>query len=183
MARGTLGARNLKIHERRQRIMELRKAGLTYIDISRALGVSYEIVRKDVQRATAAIHEDLKETAREFVALALNRTEQMLRTVYPKAIGRPAVGTEGQPGYKPAVEPNLHAVDRVLAIVAQQSKILGLESSTLKHVGGDGGAIKVEDARSQFAKAVEKLVAGDEAARKIAADLGVEPGGGGSPPV
>lgn len=66
---------NIPAAERRVKAAELRAAGLSYRQIATQLGISPMTAHKDVRKALAALHDDLKGQARELFAQEWQRLE------------------------------------------------------------------------------------------------------------
>jgi len=88
--------------------LRLRSEGLSYREIAERLGVDTSTAYRRVQRALSAVPAEDVETHR---ALELDRLDALQRAVWDKAI-----------------DGNLNALDRVLAIMSRRSKLLGLDA-------------------------------------------------------
>lgn len=88
--------------------LRLRSQGLSYREIAGRLGVDTSTAYRRTQRALAAVPVEDVETHR---ALELDRLDALQRAVWDKAL-----------------DGNLNALDRVLAIMTRRSKLLGLDA-------------------------------------------------------
>ena len=112
--RGTASNAELVLKERQA--LELRTAGVTYTVIAERLGYSNESgAYKAVQRALTST---LQEPADELRTLETQRLDRMLAAVWEDA-------TEG----------DVRAVDRVLRIIDQRAKLLGLNTTPNSDLG------------------------------------------------
>lgn len=134
--------RRVAAAERRTKALELRKAGLTFAQIGKALGGCSE------QRAHKLVTDELRrlnakrsEVAAEVLRLELERLDALLFSVWTKAKAG-----------------NSRAVAAALAIMARRAKLLGLDAPEKKELtGGGGGALRftLEDA-IEASKELEK---------------------------
>lgn len=95
--------------DRHFKALELRKKGLSYVDIAKELGY------KSAQTAHAAVKSGLKKTlaepANELRTLELNRLDEALKAIWAKVL-------EGD--YK--------AIDRLILISKRRGELLGLDA-------------------------------------------------------
>lgn len=110
--------------EREEKALALRKAGMTYQDISVQCGYktregARQAVRRSMERLTAVCDEQ----AEEMRAIEVERLDAMLLGLWARA----ARGDEA-------------AVDRVLKIQARRAALLGLDAPTKQEHAGPGGA-------------------------------------------
>jgi len=109
---------NIEVLERRYRALELRKAGLSYRDISRVIQVEYNVGDKyderkawnDVDDRLRDFESQVRESAGQILQIELERLDQMLSVCMNKALGG-----------------DMKAVDRVLSIMSRRSRYLGLD--------------------------------------------------------
>jgi hypothetical protein len=108
-------ADRLKIEQRRARVAANLAASLNYRQIASALGCSVGTVSSDVRALLADWRKTTLADAGEYAALELARIDRMFVALWPLAIG-----TGGK-------EPNLPAVDRIIALQNQRAKYLGTQ--------------------------------------------------------
>lgn len=96
--------------QRRERALELRKAGKSYSEIAADLGVTKQGVGKMLKRELTLLAESTQGMAAQYRQLELVRLDKLLAGIWDKAAG----GDES-------------AIDRALRIIAQRSKLLGLD--------------------------------------------------------
>ena len=101
------------IAERRTIALELRKAGGSYREIARQLGVDVHTVHGDVAAELAALRETTVGRAEELRALELERCDQMVAGLWPKVVS----------GNPPAVLAAVRVGER-------RSRLLGLDEPT-----------------------------------------------------
>jgi len=127
-------AKTLAVLARRQYVLSLRRAGMTYDAIYQAavrrfgeeLPKRYSRwnVYRDVTEALEVLADEHLDNVRALRSLELERLDQLLFALYPRALGRPADLTRGLE----AVPPDLAAVREVLAIQARRARYIpGLE--------------------------------------------------------
>jgi hypothetical protein len=115
--------------------LKLRKAGATYREIASAaiqkfgherLPESWDCryAHKDVARELEKLRDIIGEEAEDVRQMEIERLNDMLRSLYPKATRRDA-------DYK--------AVDRVLRIMKRRADLMGLDAPDRHEVTGEGG--------------------------------------------
>lgn len=107
--------------ERDLQALKLRHAGATYDEIGQTLGIDRSMAHRAVARA---IKDALGEPARAVVDLEVSRLDRLLMAVWPEAM-----------------DGNLAAIDRVLAISTRRARLLGLDAPVRTHqgfIGADG---------------------------------------------
>ncbi len=148
-----MGKKNdIALAERQVLALKLRGSGATYEAVAAAMNIStataWRLVKGGLDRA-------VREPAAELVALECLRLDRLLQAVWPQAIG---ITTGGRP--------NLHAVDRILAIMQRRARLLGLDAPAKTQISGEwvmkGAAAKVAesyglDPREILAQAEELL--------------------------
>jgi len=107
---------NVATADRMRQALELRKAGVTFEQIATRLGFSDRgAAYKAICRA---LEETLTEPAEELRTLETERLDRLLLAVW-----------------KPALEGDLKAVDRVLRILESRRKLLGLDAPVSLQIG------------------------------------------------
>lgn len=97
--------------QRQQQAVELRRAGRSYREIARQVGIGVASAHRLVAAAIAEARTTVQEDVVELRALELSRLDGMLGGLWPQA-------RRG----------NLGAVDRVLKIMERRAKLLGLDA-------------------------------------------------------
>lgn len=100
-------------HENEEKALELRRAGASYRDIARTMGVSVSIAHKLVTRGMKRLVARCEEKAEDIRSMELDRLDKLQLAVWPQA-------AKGQ----------LQAVDRMLKIMDQRAKLLGTYAPT-----------------------------------------------------
>tara|TARA_R110000787_G_scaffold114837_1_gene224662 strand:- start:50 stop:595 length:546 start_codon:yes stop_codon:yes gene_type:complete len=137
--RGPAGRQALE--QRRQRALEMRVQGASYRAIAQTLGVSHQLIEKDVKTVLGKMAEANKDSADELRVLMTERYERVLMRLYPLAIGKPERTDQVTGVVTEAVPPSLGAVDRVLRLLENVAQIHGLNSVAI--TGADGGPVSV----------------------------------------
>ena len=96
--------------ERRSRAVDLRREGLTLMEVANELGVSVYTAWNDIQTAVRDIPKEEADLLRRQEA---DRLDNLQRAVWDDAIAG-----------------DLHAVDRVLKIIERRCRLLGLDAPT-----------------------------------------------------
>lgn len=99
--------------ERRQKVLELRKAGASLRAIAQALNVSHETIRNDIQAVMEDLQKEAVAEAAQYKALELERLDALQTKLWGDAM-------RGHHG----------AVDRVLRVMERRAKLLGLDAPT-----------------------------------------------------
>lgn len=132
--------------------MELRKAGISYVDIADRLG--YKTPNAAYQAVKRAMSEMVTEPTSELRQMEVQRLTHLLMVLWPRAHGRPAKnGQEAQP-------PDLAAIDRVLKIQERLAALQGLDApKRSEHMMGV--LVKVEgDTPAEYIDSLRALDAG-----------------------
>lgn len=109
--RGLPPAKQAAACERRVRALELRKAGHSYREIGRQLGISHVQAEKDVTRVLAELNAQATETAESWRRLELERLDALWVGIWRQALsGHPL------------------AVASALKIMERRAKLLGLDA-------------------------------------------------------
>jgi len=114
--------RKITAVERREKAIELRKAGATYQSIADNLGVTPQAAHKMVMKVLGDLAEKSQENAEHVRSIELQRLDKLFFAMYQQAVK----GSQG-------------AVDRCLRIMDRRAKYLGLDAP--KEVAMDGEII------------------------------------------
>ena len=135
-------ARAIQKLERQKKVIELRRARLTYREIGAALGVSAMTARNDIADWTENYISLTEEEADRLRAEELDTLDKLQRAIYKEAIGG-----------------NLAAVDKVIKLVEARSKLLGLNAPTKTTIAsednGEGVGLAVLLNRIEEREAIE----------------------------
>lgn len=107
----------VEANERQRQALELRKAGVGFQSIADQLG--YKDHSGAYRAVRAALKKTLQEPADELRAIEVERMDQMLAGLWPKA-------TTG----------DTWAVDRVLKIMERRANLLGLDAPVKREISG-----------------------------------------------
>jgi hypothetical protein len=162
---GTLGKSSPEYAEmvaREARAVELRAAGLTLEHIADRLGFAgpsgaFKAIARGIRRVPAQEVESLRQV--QGLALDLLQSSIMAKALDPNARGQ------------------LLAVDRVLAIVAERSKLFGLYAPAKQEVtGADAGPVRftIEVPPGRSVETARRLLAEEEKANAMAALMAAE---------
>lgn len=137
--------REILAAERRSRCVELRKAGHTYEEIAKELGVSNVQAWRDIKKVIKDLNEKTALSAKEVIAIELERLDRMQLSVWPSAI-----------------DGNTNAIHAVLKIMERRAKYLGLDTvpvSDQQVAGSAAEFVIIGPEVSRDAKAWTDLVA------------------------
>ncbi len=123
--------------ERRQRVLELRKAGASYRAIGAQLNISEAQAHRDLKAATARLAELERTSAEEYRVIELIRLDDMqleatriLRATHPLISGGKVLSgftVDGKAIGLTDDGPKLAAIDRLLKIAERRARLLGLD--------------------------------------------------------
>lgn len=114
--------------ERVSMALELRKAGMSYPEISKELGVSADTVRKYVVESLREFRAESAEFVEEAIGVDILRLDEMIAAIWPQVMAG-----------------HLGAHDRALKILERRAKMLGLDRPVkTEHSGPDGGPIQID---------------------------------------
>jgi hypothetical protein len=120
---GQTPGQDIQTREERLDALHMRKAGLSYTQIGRQLGMTKAGAHKLVKTALEELRSATTEAAADVIQLELERLDAMLMGLWAPA-------TRGDGG----------AVDRVLKIMERRSRLLGLDQQPGGLEGGLGGS-------------------------------------------
>lgn len=116
------------VHERDTRIFKLRQAGTSIGEIARRFSVSTQTVSRSISRQLEKMNREALLAYPEILRMELERLDSMQQALWPLTQHRRQMmddGTEVQ------VEPDIKAVQQVLAIMDRRSKLLGMEQTNV----------------------------------------------------
>lgn len=121
------GARRMTAAERTQKAVALRKAGRTYDQIRRALGISKGAAVKAVQRGLFEMREETSKDAEDLRVMEAARLDEAQAAIWAKVVAG-----------------DLAAIDRFTRISQRRAALLGLDAPTRAELTGkDGGSISL----------------------------------------
>jgi hypothetical protein len=114
--------------ERDLRIFKQRQAGLSISDIARRFGVTTAVVNKAIQRQLEKLNKEAFLAYPEVLRMELERLDSLQSAIWPLTQHRKISLDDGS---EVQVEPDLKAIQQVLAIMTTRSKLLGLEQNNI----------------------------------------------------
>jgi hypothetical protein len=121
-------AKKHEIMARRKQVLDLYLGGRSFREIGSALQISHQMAHADVLAVCQEVATELHVGGRRAVAVEDMRLDGLLRAVWPLAMGITMVKQPDGTVKPVRGEPNLKAVDRVIAISARRSRLLGLDA-------------------------------------------------------
>ena len=112
--------RKISYAERRIQALELRKAGATYEQIGKQLGITKQAAYKHVKKALDAMNDTIREQADDVRNIEVERLDKLWFVMYKQALS----GNQG-------------AVDRCLKIMDRRAKLLGLDAPEKQETTGE----------------------------------------------
>lgn len=116
------------IAERDARIFQMRRSGIPVTDIAKKLGIKVGAVHAAVQRQLQKLNREALLAYPEVLRLELERLDALQQAIWPLTQHRKVTTDDGG---EVVVEPDLKAVAEVRALIAQRSKLLGMEQTNL----------------------------------------------------
>lgn len=113
------GSRTAVTQERRRMAFELRKAGATYDEIGKSLGITRQSAYGLVSKVLEDLQAQTAEDAAAVKAMELQRLDAMLKGLWPAA-------SKGSP----------QSVEKALKVMERRARLLGLDAPT-KHAHTD----------------------------------------------
>lgn len=114
--------------ERDLRIFKMRQAGVTTSEIGRRFGMSTAAVNQAIRRQLEKLNREALMAYPEVLRMELERLDALQQSIWPLTQHRKVKmddGTEVQ------MEPDLKAIQQVLAIMDRRSKLLGMEQTNV----------------------------------------------------
>lgn len=124
--------------ERDAMMFELRKRGMTYEQIGKAMKVSTKTAHNGVQRMTERILKRMSIDYAGQAVLDLERLDSMLANVWDLTKKRKITTPDGDEVDLP---PSMEAIDRVLKIMDRRAKLLGLDTAQTVDIKVSGNTL------------------------------------------
>ena len=155
--------------ERDLRIFKMRQAGVSVNEIARRFGISVGACNTAIQRQLQKLNKEALMAYPEVLRMELERLDALQQAVWPMTQHRKVTLDDGT---EATAEPDLKAIQQVLAIMDRRSKLLGMEQTNI--------ALTVDTndqpARAALAGADAPLaisaVSAEEEARKLLSIMG-----------
>lgn len=143
-------AASVEVVAKREKALELRKAGMSYPKIAGEMDCSVSTAHGYVQ---AALKETIQEPADEVRAIELERLDIMIRSLWPTVLG-------GSPSEK------RNAIDRVILLMDRRAKYLGLDAPQRRIV-----EVVTEDELTKVLKELEREIEAMEGDGQVEGEL------------
>ena len=124
MAESDRGLTREFLAERDSRIFAMRRAGVTTHEISKKFGISVGAVNNAVQRNLQKLNREALLAYPEVLRMELERLDVLQQALWPLTQHRKVAAPDGT---EHVVEPDMKAVQQVLAIMDRRSRLLGME--------------------------------------------------------
>ena len=112
--------------ERDVRIFGMRKAGVSTSEIASRFGLSTSAVNAAVNRQLQRLNREALMAYPEVLRLELERLDALQQAIWPLTQHRKVTAPDGS---ELVVEPDLRAIQQVLAIMDRRSRLLGMETA------------------------------------------------------
>ena len=114
--------------ERDTRIFKMKQAGHSNQEIGRRFGVSTQVVGKAVGRQLERLNREALMAYPEVLRMELERLDALQQAIWPMTQPRKQRMDDGTEVIQ---EPDLKAIQQVLAIIDRRSKLLGMEQNNV----------------------------------------------------
>lgn len=114
--------------ERDLRIFKMRQAGVAVAEIARRFDISSASINRAVQRQLEKLNREALMAYPEVLRMELERLDNLQAAIWPLTQHRKVKMDDGT---EVAVEPDLKAIQQVLAIMDRRTKLLGMESTNV----------------------------------------------------
>lgn len=143
------------LSERDMRIFKLRQAGTSTSEIARRFGMSTNAVSKAIQRQLEKMNRETLLAYPEVLRLELERLDNLQQAIWPLTQHRRQVMDDGT---EIALEPDLKAIQQVLAIMDRRTKLLGMDQTN----------VNVQmDVANKTTETIKATLSGDESLKKV----------------
>ena len=132
----------------------MRKSGTSVQEIAKRFGMSTRAVGYAVQRQLGRMNQEALLAYPEVLRLELERLDTLQQAIWPLTQHRKI---EAPDGSEIVVEPDLKAVQQVLAIMDRRSKLLGMEAVNINVMTSEQAPL-----RATLADAADVAAAADE---------------------
>lgn len=139
------------LHERDVRIFKMKQAGVPSHEIGRRFGLSTQSVNAAVRRQLEKLNREALMAYPEVLRMELERLDSLQQSIWPMTQHRKVKLDDGS---EVQVEPDLKAIQQVLAIMDRRSRLLGMEQTNVNLV-----VDKPEPQRAVLAGATENQAA------------------------
>jgi transposase len=155
--------------ERDLRIFKMRQAGVSINEIARRFGISVGACSTAIQRQLQKLNKEALMAYPEVLRMELERLDALQQAVWPMTQHRKVTLDDGT---EVTAEPDLKAIQQVLAIMDRRSKLLGMEQTNVSLTVDTSD----QPARASLAGADAPLalsaVSAEEEARKLLSIMG-----------
>ena len=139
------------LHERDVRIFKMKQAGVPSYEIGRRFGISTQSVNAAVRRQLEKLNREALMAYPEVLRMELERLDSLQQSIWPLTQHRKVKLDDGS---EVQVEPDLKAIQQVLAIMDRRARLLGMEQTNVNLV-----VDKPEPQRAVLAGATENQAA------------------------
>lgn len=116
------------IAERDIRILKMRQAGVSVTEIARRFGITVSACNSAIQRQLQKLNREALMAYPEVLRMELERLDTLQQSIWPLTQHRKITLPDGT---ETTVEPDLKAIQQVLAIMDRRSKLLGMEQTNI----------------------------------------------------
>lgn len=114
--------------ERDMRILKMRQAGISTQEIARRFGITVSACNSAIQRQLQKLNREALLAYPEVLRMELERLDTLQQSVWPLTQHRKITLADGT---EATAEPDLKAIQQVLAIMDRRAKLLGMEQTNI----------------------------------------------------
>jgi transposase-like protein len=142
------------ISERDLRMFKMRQSGTSTAEIARRFNVTTSVVSKAIQRQLEKLNKEALMAYPEVLRLELERLDNLQQAIWPLTQHRRITLDDGT---EVTQEPDLKAIQQVLAIMDRRTKLLGMDQTN----------VNVQmDLQTRGVEKITAVIAGQEALAK-----------------
>jgi hypothetical protein len=138
--------------ERDLRIFKMRQAGVAVNEIARRMNMSTQNVNSAIRRQLERLNREALMAYPEVLRMELERLDALQQALWPLTQHRKVKLDDGT---EVSVEPDIKAIQQVLAIMDRRSKLLGMEQQTVnlnvEHIESSARAVLAGSAQGAAA--------------------------------
>lgn len=150
--------------------MELKLRGASYKQIAEHMTVDVRTAKRYVARGLEEYFDSHSEVAQRYKAFNLARTDQLIRTYFPRALGGTRKDKDPVSGQEvvTTIDPDAEAAKIALYAMRDQNRMLGAEAAIrVEHTGKDGGPIETSVVDAMDAARAVREAFGGAAAKSM----------------
>lgn len=156
--------------ERDLRIFKMRQQGISVNEIARRFGISVSACNTAIQRQLQKMNKEALMAYPEVLRMELERLDALQQSIWPMTQNRKITLDDGT---EAVAEPDLKAIQQVLAIMDRRSKLLGMEQTNIALTVDTSEPVARAALAGADAPASVNAFSAEEEARKLLSIMGM----------